>query len=264
MKKCFVLTQFGKPHEWTTQYFENIRKLGEYDWYWKIFTPNVYENIPSNVEIVPMTIEQHNMLVKKTCGVNPKNYLENGFPHKPVSDFYVATGVIYKKWLKEFDFWGMANWDIVYGRLDHFISDETLEDCDIFTDDINTINGIFALFRNIPEVNNLFKEIPNWEHQFTDHHLYGTDEYGLTDVMRRDDIRSKIRYCYPTYYPMHSHDRLEQHVPEVKLEIKKNGSLWEFFRDVNHPNWAHARPFIGREIPYLHFIRTKAWPKCLL
>ncbi len=91
------------------------------------------------------------------------------------------------------------------------------------------------------------------------HTLHGTDEYDMTEVMKD----APVRYTHPQYYPIHSHDRLEQHVPEIKLEIKEDGSLWELSQDINHPVWAHAHPLMGKEIPYFHFLRTKKWPTCL-
>lgn len=261
LKKCFVLTQFGSPHSWSDEYLKNIGTLEKYGYYWKIFTPNKYENVPSNVEIVPLTIESFNELIEKKTGVNPKNEIINGIPKKAVSDFYVAGGLIFEDYLREFDFWGITNWDVVYGRLPLFIPDEVLAQCDIFSDDINTVNGVFSLFRNTKEVNNLFKKIKFWENKFTSPELFGTDEYDMTEVVREN--AGEFRFFTPQYSPLHSHDRLEQHYPQVKLEFQEDGSLWECFKDMAPPNWVHRRPFLGREIPYFHFIRTKQWPQNL-
>lgn len=175
LKKCFVLTQFGSPHPWTEEYFKNISTLEDTGWYWKIFTPNKYENVPSNVEIIDMDIEGLNVLMEEKLGINPKNYLKDGVPSKHVSDFYVASGVIFEDYLKDFDFWGMANWDVMYGRLSRFVPDQLLEQCDIFSDDINTINGVFTLYRNTYAINTLFEKIQDWEEKFTTHQLYGLD-----------------------------------------------------------------------------------------
>lgn len=261
IKKCFVLTQFGSSHTWTQKYFDNIATLEKYGWYWKIFTPNKYEKIPSNVEIIPMTIEELNVLMFNKIGVNPENkILTNGTPSKHVSDFYVASGKIFEDYLKGFDYWGITNWDIVYGRLDKFLPDSELTKYDVWTDDVNTINGIFCLFKNEVYVNLLFMEIPHWKEMFTTHQLFGTDEYHMTDVMKIAAKEGRVRYGFPEYYPLHSYDRLEQHVPDVKLEIKSDGSLWELFKDTKPPAWIHARPFSGREIAYFHFINSKRWP----
>lgn len=272
MKKTIVLTQFGSPHPWTNEFLQNVGKLGQYGWSWKIFTENTYENIPPNVEIVPMTTDQFNVLVEKKLGVKTNMFMtESGFPSVHVTDFYVFSGLIFEDWLKDSDFWAIANIDIVFGRLDHFLPDSELDKWDVWTDDVDTINGIFCLFRNIPKVNSLCLLIPKWEEKLSQvpcvrclgdnsvgHTLYGTDEYDLTEVMKRPEVLKDIRYGYPKYHYMHSHDRLEQHTPLPKLKIEDDGSLWEFFEDKGVPQWIHAHK-AAREIPYFHFIRTKKW-----
>lgn len=261
MKKVFILTQFGEPHAWTQQYFENVKKLKKYGWYWKIFTPNKLENAPSNVEVVPMTLKEFDQLIEKNCGVNPQNKLAP-FPTKPVSDFYIASGQIFQDYLKDADFWGITNWDVVYGRLDHYLTDETLSQCDVWTDDVNIINGVFSLFRNTYKINNLFREVPDWEKKFTEHKLFGTDEYDMTMLMRKVVAESRAVYMYPAYYPFHSYDRLKQHVPTPQLEIQNDGSLWERFYDVNPPIGYVNFPkgYVAKEIMYFHFNYTKTWP----
>lgn len=259
LKKTFVLTQFGSPHPWTQQYIDHVQHLGQYGWNWIIFTPNDFVT-KGNVQIVKMGISEFNELVKKNCGVDPKNKMVNGLPEKPMSDYYVAAGQIFKDYLKDSDFWGITNWDIVYGRIDRYMPDSVLEMCDVFSDDLNAINGIFSLFRNRHDINNLFREIPDWETKFCSTAIEGTDEYGMTDAMKKIAKEGRAVYVYPQYYPYHSHDRLEQHVPDVKLQITDDGSLFELFRDTNPPIWIHARPIMGKQIAYFHFIRTKKWP----
>lgn len=254
MKKVFIQTQFGKPHEWTAEYMNNVQKLVNDGWYWKIFTPNNIASV-GNVEVIKMNIEQFNKLVKRTCGVDPDVFIgENGLPTKPMTDYMVAGGLIFAQWLKDADFWGITNWDVVYGNLSKFFPDSVINKSDIFSDDVNTINGVFSLYRNVPEVNELFKQLPDWEAGFKGSEIYGLDEYGMTR------IANKVRFVTPSFYPLHSHDRLQPHVPDVMLSIKNDGSLWELLKDVAPPNWIHARPFIGREIPLFHFQRTKSWP----
>jgi hypothetical protein len=257
MKKTFILTQFGTPHEWTQQYIDNVQKLEKYGWYWKIFAPEINNykfNTKGNVEIIPMTIWGFNKLCVKQLGFDPEVQIENGIPTKPMSDFYVANGVIFQDYLKDTDFWGITNWDVVWGLLDNFIDDDMLAHCDVFSDDVGAVNGVFSLFRNCEEINNLFRKIQDWEGAFKTSAIVGTDEYEMTKLVR------DLHFISPSYYPLHSHDRLENHVPIPKLSIKEDGSLWELLADVNPPTWIHARPFIGREIPYFHFSRTKIWP----
>lgn len=268
MKKCFIVLQFGKPHEWSQQYIDHLAQQEQYGFYWKIITPNKYDKVPPNVEIIDMNIEQFNQLCEIKLGVTPKLYITpKGIPSQHVTDFMIFFGVIFEDYLKDFDFWGLIGLDCVVGRLDHFISDLFLERCDVYSDDINTFNGNFSLMRNIPKVNELFKIIKNWKEAFAQedcpgcvsggqHFLLGTDEYIMTEILRAS---KDIRFKYPKYF-IHGHDRLEIHLPVPKLKIEDDGSLWEQINDVNLPNWIHAHNNFGHEIAYFHFSQTKRWP----
>ena len=268
LNKTFIITEFGKPFSWTQQYINNVQHLQKDGWNWKIFTPNKYE-AKGNVEVINMRAEQFNNLVKRKLDVKPNLFItEQGIPSVHVTDFYIFSGVIFEDYLKGVDFWGITNMDVVYGNLSKYVTDELLSDCMVFSDDVNTINGVFSLFKNIDAINGLFRDIENWAMILGqppcpgclgkgEHKLCGSDEYLMTNLLRENKY---IRFKYPTYYPMLSHDRLEQHVPTPKLARKDNGSLWELFNDINGPEWEHARPVIGKEIPYFHFQRTKSWP----
>ena len=275
IRKVFILTQFGSPHSWTKEYINNVQHLGKYGWDWIIFTPNDLKS-KGNVQVVNMDIDEFNALVEAKLGTGSNLAMSPlGIPDVHMTDYCVAWGAIFEEYIRGYDYWGIPNWDIVYGRLDKFIPDSELEQYDVWTDDVNIINGIFCLFRNVPEINFLFTEIENWRGKIGklkcprcitghgDHKLFGTDEYDMTQVMRKPEILEKIKYGHPEHYPIHSHDRLENHVPYVKLRIEKDHSLWELYEDIGHPDWEHAHPMLGREIPYFHFIRTKEWPECL-
>jgi hypothetical protein len=267
MKKTFLLLMLGSPFPWIEQLVENFQHLEKDGWYLKIFTPN---NLTSkgNVEFVPMTADQFNELVEKKIGVKPGVWITpSGIPSKHVTDYMVAHGAIFEDYIEDVDYWGHVGADNVFGDLSKFIPDSVIQKYDIWTDDTGAFNGNFFLIRNDPISKNLFRHIPNWEKSFqlpdcprctgtgTEHTLDGTDEYGMTDVLRQGMV--SVGYPYP--YFLHSHDRLIQHVGGPYLEMRE-GSLWEIFRDVAPPQWIHARPFIGREIPYLHFCTTKKWP----
>lgn len=273
LKKTIILTQFGSPHPWTEQFLANVGTLGKYGWHWKIFTENVYDNVPDNVEIVPMSTHQFNGLVREQLGVYPNLFMTTlGVPSVHVTDFYVFSGLIFENYLKDSDYWGIMNIDVVVGRLDHFIPDEELMKWDVWTDDPKSLNGVFSLFKNTPLANRLCLEIPHWREKLTlepcprclgedgAHMLAGTDEYDMTEILKRPDILEKVRYGHPQYYPIHSYDRLESQVPNVKLSMKEDESLWELQEDVAPPDWEHAHKYFGREVGYYHFIVTKKWP----
>lgn len=257
LKKVFLQTQFGSVHPWAHEYIENFRSLAKDGWYLKIFTPNGYSNMPENVEICSMTLADFDKLVKEKTGQEPENFFsaETGNPDKFVSDYYPAYGLIFEEYIKGFDYWGHTNWDVVYGDLSKFLPDSELQKYDIWADDVNAINGVFTLYKNNKEVNNLFRNIAGWQKMFTEHKLFGVDELEMTKVAQNIEKYGHFVFGYPHPYFLHSHDRFIQHTPEPKLNRTLDGKLYELFEDtITHQ-------VSGKEIMYFHFSRTKKYPK---
>lgn len=247
MRKTFLIPQFGKPHDWTQEYLENIAMLEPYGWEWKIFTPNKLKAVGKNTEIIPMNIEEFDALMEEKIGVNPRNRItEKGFPFKPVSDYMPAHGKIFEDYIKDYDMWGHTNWDMIYGRLDHFIPDSFLETVDIFGDDPDAINGIFSVYKNNEFINTLFKEVPHWQDMFLSERLETFDEDYFTRAVRKVRDEGRIKFASAFY---HGYDRTPEHKPVPALHFDKDSSLIE--------------TKTGKEIMFWHFSQTKRWPDCL-
>lgn len=265
LKKVFLLPQFGPPFPWTEQYLEHIATLAPYGWHWKILTPHAYTSKSANVEIIRMSFSEFDSRVYKTTGVFSGNYLDpDGLPVKLLSDYYPAFGELFADLLTDCDYWSITNWDVVFGRLDHFISDNVLSQYDIWTDDVRHVNSLFCLYKNVPGINALYRQVPNWQEMFTFDGvpIVGFDEIYFDEFVRQLADKQLIALGYPPYFPIHSYDRLVQHQP-VNLAIAPDGALVECFEDdyaplAQYPPW---RGCYGREIGYFHFLKTKTWPE---
>jgi hypothetical protein len=264
MKKVFLQTQFGRPHEWTEKYFENFRMLEKLGWYLKVFTPNNWKS-RGNIEIVPMDLDGFNRLIREETGVTIANTLtSDGVPTKLVSDYYPAYGAIFSRYIRDFDFWGHTNWDMVYGRLDHYLPDGLLDQAEIWSDDRNNINGIFTIYRNNNKINSLYQEVPDWRDHFASFDARQFDEVLFTLAVRKAAREGRMRFAFPIYFGYHSYDRLPQHTPLPNIYFTSDGALIERFEDPAAPTMQNYMPFdrghFGREIMTFHFIRTKRWP----
>lgn len=265
LRKVFILPQFGPPFPWTEQYLEHIATLEPYGFHWKILTPHGYTSKSANVEIVPMTFQEFDARVTMTTGVATGNYLDSdGLPAKLLSDYYPAFGHIFHDILGDAHYWSITNWDVVYGRLDHFLPDHELEKYDIWSDDYRHINSLFCFYRNTTAINRLYQKTPHWDVMFAHHGrpLFGFDELHFDITVRDYAEAGAIRFGYPPYFSLHSYDRLIQHQPAPNLTIMPDGALIECFDDpypalTHYPPW---RGFFGREIMYFHFLSTKRWP----
>lgn len=257
LKKVFLQTQFGKPHDWTEKYFWNVRQLESTGWYLKVFTPNPWPSA-GNIEIVPMDIHGFDVLVEKYCGVKPGNFMQHGLPHKLVSDYYPAYGSIFRDYIEGFDYWAHTNWDIVYGDLSHFLPDSELARYDVWSDEGSVaVNGIFTLYRNDQRINSLYERVPDWQTSFTVHEPCAFDEIQMTQAMRELVAEGSILFGHPRHFPLHSYDRLVQHQPKPNLYFEGN-SLIERFED--HVHAPATKDHYGREIMLFHFSKTKRWP----
>jgi hypothetical protein len=265
LKKVFLLPQFGPLFDWTEEYLAHIATLAPYGWHWKILTPHSYRSKSANVEIVPMTFRDFDDRVMATTGVTTGNFLDAaGLPAKLLSDYYPAYGEIFSDLLVGFDYWSITNWDVVYGRLDHFLPDDLLRGFDIWSDDCRHVNSLFCFYRNAPEVNRLYRRVPHWTEMFGYHGrpLFGFDELHFDALIRVLADAGEVRFGHPPYFALHSYDRLVQHRPAPNLTIMPDGALIECFDDphpglANYPPW---RGMFGREIMYFHFIQSKRWP----
>lgn len=260
MKKVFLQAMFGSPHSWIQDYMDHVARLEEFGWHWMIFTPNRLETPSKNVRIVPMTLAEFDVLVEKHTGVYVGNFLDGkNLPSKLISDFYCAFGQIFQDYIRDYDYWGITNFDIVYGRLDRYLPDSLIDAYEIWSDDATpAINGIFTLFRNEHRVNNLFREVPGWEDCFRIHRPMAFDEIRMTAAMQKVEKEGKLAWGYPRHFPLHSYDRLVMHQPSPRLYFEEDGALIEWYEDRTHP--PSTKRHYGRELFCFHFSRTKRWP----
>ena len=265
LRKVFLLPQFGPPFPWTEAYLSHIATLAPYGWHWKILTPHAYQSKSENVDIVPMTFKEFDARVTGLTGVVTENFLDgDGLPFKLLSDYYPAFGHLFEDLLTDCDYWSITNWDVVYGRLDHFLPDATLAGFDIWSDDVHHVNSLFCFYRNDPCINRLYQQVPHWRHMFgvNGRNLFGFDEIYFDRWIRELADAGKIRFGHPPYFPIHSYDRLVQHKPTPNLMMAPDGALIECFEDDFKPleHYAPWRGCYGREIGYFHFLSTKTWP----
>lgn len=118
---------------------------------WIILTDNEDKYIfPKNVYKIQMSFEQAKKLIQKKLDFS----VVIDRPTK-LHDYKPAFGYIFSDYLKEYDFWGYSDYDIIYGNLKKFITNEMLDSYDkLFR------MGHFSLYRNSEEINTLFlKEI---------------------------------------------------------------------------------------------------------
>lgn len=128
-------------------FLKSCKNNPDFDWF--LFTDNKEKfDYPANVHVIYMSFDELKELV------NSKFDFEVNLdkPYK-LCDFKCAYGYIFEDWIKEYDFWGHTDYDMIFGNLSHFVSDKMLEKYEKLF-----VLGHFTLYRNTYENNRVFQK----------------------------------------------------------------------------------------------------------
>ncbi|QCX37204.1 hypothetical protein FF125_01640 [Aureibaculum algae] len=137
-----------------------------------IFSDDITEyNLPKNVEIVPFTLRNFNALATEKLKFEVN--VEKAYK---LCDFKPAYGIIFSEFVNEYEFWGMTDIDIIFGRIREFITEELLNNYEVISVRNDYPTGSFMLFKNNNEINNLFKKSKDYKKVLTSDIHYCFDE----------------------------------------------------------------------------------------
>jgi len=162
--------------------------------------------------------------------------------HGKVWDFRPALGLLYADEIAGFDFWGHCDFDVVFGRVERWITDELLSDLDVFSNHATYISGPFSLYRNHPFVNALFLKTEEWRLVMQEPTPSGWAEKGFTAIVNHQHEILTIRRRFESWQTK-DWDNFDT------LRLTDDGRLMEG----------------DTEVMLAHFRRTKQYPPgCIL
>lgn len=144
-KAIFIIPYFGEFPIWFQLFLNSCRENKDYDWL--ILTDNTKDyDYPKNVIIKKMTFAQVKGLVQKSFDFKVR--LDKPYKFCDLKPMY---GFIFKDLVKEYPFWGHCDLDLIFGKIDDFISQADFETFD----KIGNL-GHFTLYKNIKFINEAF------------------------------------------------------------------------------------------------------------
>lgn len=149
-----------------------------------------------------------------------------------VWDYRCALGFLYKEEIKDYDFFAHCDFDMVFGDVNKWFTDEILESLDIWSNHDTYICGPWTLYRNTKEVRELFLQHPEWKDKMSSREANGWVEKEYSRLVETSGLRYKYSFFQGDPYN-----------PPFNLS-KIDGRLYQD----------------GVEIPMLHFRRLKVWP----
>lgn len=156
-----------------------------------------------------------------------------------VWNFRPAFGLLFADEIKEYDFWGHCDFDMVFGRVERWYTDEYLSGLDITANCPNYISGPWTLYRNCLIVNTLFLQTDEWIGRMEgEDFAHGWAEKGFTEIVDRNHDRRMIVRRYDRWQTSNLDDF-------SSLRLLPDGSLMEG----------------DTEVCLAHFRRTKQYPQ---
>jgi hypothetical protein len=178
MKKITILIPyFGKFPEWSDLYFETIRRNPTINF---IFYTDCdfekYKNI-KNCDFKEITFQEYIENARKAINLDfsPANAYK-------LCDFRPLYATIHYEDIKDSDFYGWTDMDLLFGDIRSFYTDEILSNYDVISTHEIRISGHFAVFRNTKRNRNTYKKIYSWKDKLKHPYFVGNDEHGLTNA----------------------------------------------------------------------------------
>jgi hypothetical protein len=178
--------------------------IGEIPWFFAFFLKSCEANptidffiftdlaidypVAHNIKIIPFSLEDFNQLATKKLGFDID--VKKGYK---LCDFRPAFGVLFSDYLADYDFWGITDIDVIYGRIREFITDEVLEEYDVICVRHAFITACCMFYKNNAYVNNLFAKSKDYKMIFTSPKNYAFDETNFENANSFREIHDIFR-----------------------------------------------------------------------
>lgn len=168
----------------------------------------------------------------KFVATNYDSYVENvslhlGIDFKPSSSYKICDirpmwGDIFYEDIKNYDYYGFGDLDVIYGDIRKFYTDDVLSH-DAISSHVGILSGHLCLFRNVEALRMAYLKIPGWKDYLEnpestrfDEDIYSSIFFQHNDTLAHSPpFRTYAKEQYSTvFHPMHWHDGTAVH-PDV-------------------------------------------------
>ena len=165
----FISTWFGPFPSFVPYWVMSIRQHPDVDV--TLFTDQVLEDPPSNLKVVTLPYYQYRRIIENAVGINIPAHI----PYK-ICDTRPAMGIYHAEEFVGYDWIGWLDLDILVGDVYGCLPDNVLDRYDVYSSSYHICTGSFFLIRNLPEYNELYKDIPNFKRICEDEQPHALDE----------------------------------------------------------------------------------------
>ena len=207
-KIALIVAYFGHLPNYFNLLVKSCTHNPTIDFY--LFTDQKFNELPDNIYCIPFTLEKMREKASEVLGFEAAL----NAPYK-CCDYKPLYGVLFSDYIKNYDYWGHCDVDLIWGDLQHFFDTYSLYDYDKFG-----VLGHLSLFKNVDKVNNAYlisNSLVDYKAVFTNNQNFAFDEiHGISGIMIQEgykvfskrifvDIATIFsRYRITTAYPLDS------------------------------------------------------------
>lgn len=242
---CYVVPYFGTlPKNGFRLWLKSCEANPTVNWI--IFTDDKAEyNYPKNVKVYYTTFDA--MRERIQSHYDFPIVLDRGWK---LCDYKLAYGEIFEDELKDYDFWGCCDIDLMWGNIRKFITDDILDKYEKVGYLAHSI-----LYKNTPEVNRRYRTIidgkMNYITAFSESEGHAFDEVGIEDIYNSLEIPyyKEVNFAnltkYETKFHLGSMPEKEEYKNNRQVFTWKNGSLLR--------HYLYNGKIYDEEYMYIHF-----------
>lgn len=216
--------------------------FGKYPWYFNLFLKSCGTNssvdflifsdqhkpkqCPDNVNFISFSLKKFNDLASLKLGFS----IHVKYAYK-LCDIKPAYGVIFSDYIANYEYWGITDIDIVFGRIREFITDEMLQDYNIISVRNDYPTGSFMIFENNETISNLFRKSKDYQKVFTSNKHYCFDECNFEHQYLEDggdifEIETEIESMHHILLRETIENRLRVHFDFLIIEGLPGKLFW--------------------------------------
>lgn len=261
-KIAIIIPYFGKFPDWIDLYLFSCSKNPFVDFLF--FTDcEIPSKTYSNTFFYNYNYKDYCERISQT--LNVKFYPKNAYKLCDVRPFY---GILHKKELEDYQYWGYGDIDLIYGDLALLLNEKNLGKYELITTHADRIAGHFTVIKKDSNFSTLCYKIENWKSKLEDERGLGVDEHDFTwlvhpfqkHIWRFHRILSKIIQIHP-YNFFKVFNNITNLFTDYSIKeyyttpLPENGESWIY--DIKKNRIINPDSI---EIPYLHFLFFKKTP----
>jgi conserved domain protein len=265
-KVAQIIPYFGKWPEWIDLYFYSCSRNQIIDFY--IYSDcGTLDNYPNsdNIKIIPISFSDYKELVTERLNKYGGSFKTD--QKYKLTDLKPFLGLIHENELKDYDWWGFGDLDLVYGDMSILLNEKNLNRYNLITTHNYHIAGHCTFMRNNEYYRTLCLKIADWQDRLSEDKHYGFDEAEWSNL-----VYSNIKYPLAIWSRMlkHINPLIFNAFMDTANRILSPRQLFREFYTTPIPNIGEQWIFDvkncsiqspkGQKLPYLHFLFFKKTP----